>query len=117
MELPAVGLVSVTCIPAGRRKASVAVAYLVPGGGEMSVNSRSLNEYFPLTEQRQQLLFPLIVTNTLGAVNIAAFTKGGGKTGKLMALTYELFFTCTCMYNYCAIPYSAKSTKNNHYHL
>lgn len=45
------------------------------------VNSEPLLSYFPLLEQRQQVLFPLVATRTLGSVEVSAHVRGGGKTG------------------------------------
>ena len=71
------------CGLTGRRKTSVAVAYLTPGvkEGGVTVNSEPLLSYFPLPEQRQQVLFPLVLTELLGGVAVDTLVRGGGKTG------------------------------------
>ena len=60
----------------------MAVAHVSREGGGVSVNSQPLLSYFPLPEQRQQVLFPLVATETLGGVEVSARVRGGGKTGK-----------------------------------
>ena len=74
------------CGLTGRRKSSVAVVYLTPGGGGVTVNSDPLLSYFPLTEHRQQVLFPLVLTEMLGGVSVTAQVRGGGKTGETPSL-------------------------------
>lgn len=59
----------------------MAVVYLKQGEGQIMVNSEPLLSYFPLLEQRQQVLFPLVTTETLGSVEVSALVRGGGKTG------------------------------------
>ena len=48
----------------------------------MSVNGRSLVDYFPRPEDRQQVLSPLLVAAMLGGVDVTARVKGGGHTGE-----------------------------------
>lgn len=70
----------------GRRKCSVAVVHLTPQKGGVTVNSEPLLSYFPLPEQRQQILYPLITTDLLNDVTINALVRGGGKTGRPISL-------------------------------
>jgi small subunit ribosomal protein S9 len=70
----------------GRRKSSVAVVHLGAGGGGVTVNSEPLLSYFPQVEHRQQVLFPLILTELLGGVAVDAQVRGGGKTGQAGAI-------------------------------
>ena len=65
----------------GRRKTSTAQVTLKPGGGEVRINGRSLLEYFPVVEDRQQVLFPLMVTEQLDQFDVKAAVRGGGTTG------------------------------------
>ena len=52
------------------------------GEGEVTVNGQRLLHYFPQTENQQQVMFPLVATAMLGAVDVMAQVKGGGKTGE-----------------------------------
>lgn len=70
----------------GRRKTSVAIVHVKQGEGRVTVNSEPLLSYFPLLEQRQQVLFPLVATGMLGGVEVSARVKGGGKTGQTGAI-------------------------------
>lgn len=65
----------------GRRKTAFAKVHVSMGDGNIVINSKTLLEYFPRIEDRQQVLFPL---NTIGSDKFDVFVKvhGGGLTGK-----------------------------------
>lgn len=65
----------------GRRKTSIAKVRVNSGEGKVAVNSKSLLEYFPRLEDRQQVLFPLNQVGYLGKVDVSATVRGGGITG------------------------------------
>lgn len=66
----------------GRRKTSVARVYLNEGNGEILVNKKSIDQYFPLEIHKQKLNFPFIVTETTGKYNVYVNIQGGGVTGQ-----------------------------------
>jgi len=66
----------------GRRKTSVARVYLRKGQGTISVNGRSLEEYFPLESLRQRVTLPLEVTDSAAAYDVVINVRGGGTTGQ-----------------------------------
>ena len=66
----------------GRRKTSVARAWLRPGTGVWEVNGRSLDEYFPRLAHQQHVQEPLIVTQNQGRFDIKLNLTGGGLTGQ-----------------------------------
>ncbi|MGH8875074.1 MAG: 30S ribosomal protein S9 [Acidimicrobiia bacterium] len=70
----------------GRRKASVARVRLRDGSGELRLNGRSIDKYFPSMATRIRVLEPLQVTNTTGRYDIEATLHGGGTTGQADAL-------------------------------
>ncbi len=70
----------------GRRKSSVARVRLYPGTGEMSLNGRSLDQYFPHAALRQRVLEPLRAVEVDGQYDIVAKLEGGGTTGQSDAL-------------------------------
>jgi len=72
----------------GRRKSAVATVKLFTGKGESTINTRSLNKYFPLTFSRLDL--PFKTTDTEGKFHFAAKIVGGGRTGQLSALILAL---------------------------
>ena len=66
----------------GRRKSSTAVVRVSHGSGVVTVNKRPFLEYFSRAEDRQQVLFPLLLTNSLQQYNIQISVHGGGFTGQ-----------------------------------
>lgn len=70
----------------GRRKESVARVRFREGGGQMILNGRSLESYFPTMAQRMRVMEPLQLTNTQGRYDIEANLEGGGVTGQVDAL-------------------------------
>ena len=74
----------------GRRKTAIARVYLRQGKGEISVNGRPLEEYFPLEHNRQRLIFPLRVTDTEQSYNVLINVKGGGINGQTDACAHGI---------------------------
>ena len=70
----------------GRRKRSVARVRFRPGAGTVTVNGRTLEDYFPARTHRMGSLEPLVVTETTEAYDIDATIHGGGTTGQAGAL-------------------------------
>lgn len=70
----------------GRRKESVARVRFREGGGQMTLNGRSLESYFPTMAQRMRVMEPLQLTSTQGRYDIDATLEGGGVTGQVDAL-------------------------------
>ncbi len=70
----------------GRRKNSVARVILRHGGGNVTINKREFENYFPIKENRDSILLPLLLTETLGKYDIYATVKGGGTTGQSEAI-------------------------------
>lgn len=74
----------------GRRKSSVAHVHLIPGNGNIIVNKRRFEDYFPRETDRIMILEPLRLTNTLGKFDINAKISGGGNTGQAGAFRLGL---------------------------
>ena len=70
----------------GRRKSSVARVYMTPGSGEVVINGRTAENFFPLATHRQNLLRPFVVTETEGKFDLKVNVKGGGTTGQVEAI-------------------------------
>ncbi|KAF8472436.1 40S ribosomal protein S9 [Kalaharituber pfeilii] len=71
----------------GRRKTSIARVWLVEGTGEALVNGKPLAQAFPRIVDRENVIWPLHVTDRVDKYNIWALVKGGGSTGQAEALT------------------------------
>lgn len=70
----------------GRRKRSVVRVRLYDGTGQMSLNGRSLEDYFPGMAQRIRVLEPIRTAGMEGRYDVAATLEGGGTTGQTDAL-------------------------------
>ncbi|HLV90250.1 MAG: 30S ribosomal protein S9 [Acidimicrobiales bacterium] len=70
----------------GRRKESVARVRLHDGSGQVTLNGKALEEFFPTMAMRLRVLEPLTVTQTQGRYDIDATLDGGGTTGQADAL-------------------------------
>lgn len=70
----------------GRRKESVARVRLYDGSGQVNLNNRQLEDYFPTMAARMRVMEPLQLTDTQGRYDISATLEGGGTTGQVDAL-------------------------------
>lgn len=70
----------------GRRKTSVARVRIIAGSGKVQINKKSLNEYFPVTNQQNQVLAALLLTNMQDKLDIFVNVNGGGPTGQAGAI-------------------------------
>ena len=75
----------------GRRKSSVARVHLIPEGtGSITINGRSIDDYFGLETLKLIVRQPLVATNTLGKVDIEATVAGGGVSGQAGAIRHGI---------------------------
>ncbi|MDP8212165.1 MAG: 30S ribosomal protein S9 [Candidatus Zapsychrus exili] len=74
----------------GRRKSSVARVNIAPGTGNIRVNKRTFENYFPRETDRLTILEPLSLTNTKGKLDIDVKVTGGGNTGQAGAFLLGL---------------------------
>jgi small subunit ribosomal protein S9 len=70
----------------GRRKSSVARVRLLEGTGRVTINGRSLENFFPTMAQRIRVLEPLRLVEVDGRYDVSATVHGGGTTGQTDAL-------------------------------
>ena len=70
----------------GRRKESVARVRLHDGSGQVVLNGRPLEDFFPTMATRIRVMEPLNITQTQGRYDIDATLEGGGTTGQADAL-------------------------------
>ena len=71
-----------------RRKKSIARVYLVPGKGDVTINKRSMDEYFGLETLKVIVRQPLVATETADKFDIIVNVKGGGYTGQAGAIRH-----------------------------
>lgn len=74
----------------GRRKTSVARAYVEEGNGEITINGKVLDTYFSTDVLRYKVKQPFILTETLGKFDVNVKVNGGGTTGQAEAIRMAL---------------------------
>ena len=74
----------------GRRKSSVARVRIVPGTGAITINGRTIDEYFGLETLKLIVNQPFAVTETVGKFDIIANVRGGGFSGQAGAIRHGL---------------------------
>lgn len=74
----------------GRRKTSTARVYLRPGKGDITVNRREFDNYFPNEALRMIIRQPLRLTDTAGKFDILVNVKGGGTAGQAGAVRHGI---------------------------
>jgi small subunit ribosomal protein S9 len=74
----------------GKRKTAVARVRLVPGAGSVTVNKRSLDEYFGRPTSRMIVHQPLELTGTLGQFDVHANVCGGGIAAQACAIRHGI---------------------------
>ena len=70
----------------GRRKTAVARVYLNEGKGNITINKKSLEEYFTLPTLQYIVKQPLELLGVLGQYDIKVNLVGGGFNGQAQAL-------------------------------
>ena len=70
----------------GRRKTSIARIYLQPGNGNISVNDKEIQEYFPIDTMQIIVKQPLTVVDADGKYDIKVNVDGGGVKGQAEAV-------------------------------
>ena len=75
----------------GRRKKSIARVRLIPNGsGNITINKRSIDEYFGLDTLKYIVRQPLNATETLNKYDVVVNVKGGGYTGQAGAIRHGI---------------------------
>lgn len=74
----------------GRRKRAVARVTLSAGEGKVTVNGRSIEEYFPIQTLRVCVVQPMATTATLKKFDVRANVNGGGITGQAEAVRHGI---------------------------
>ncbi|MBQ3351715.1 MAG: 30S ribosomal protein S9 [Thermoguttaceae bacterium] len=66
----------------GRRKSSIARARVRAGKGQISINKRSLNDFFKIEQHVNAVMAPLLATEKAESVDVIIRVEGGGITGQ-----------------------------------
>ena len=70
----------------GRRKAAVARVYLAAGAGNVTINDRPVENFFPQDDLRYIVNQPFAVTETEGKFDVKVNVVGGGTKGQAEAI-------------------------------
>ena len=74
----------------GRRKKAIARVYLVPGNGNVTINKRSMDEYFGLETLKVIVRQPLAATDNVDKFDVIVNVRGGGYTGQAGAIRHGI---------------------------
>ena len=74
----------------GRRKTAIARTWIKPGSGEVTINNRPVEDYFPIEATREEMIQPFKITNTLGSYDVRATVVGGGIVGQAGAVRHGI---------------------------
>jgi small subunit ribosomal protein S9 len=70
----------------GKRKNAIARTWIKPGKGEITINGRSLDDYFTVYTAKTIISQPLLLTNTQDRFDIKVKVIGGGIMGQAGAI-------------------------------
>jgi len=74
----------------GRRKTSTARVYLRPGPGDVQINRKPFDRYFPNETLRMIIRQPLHLTETVNKFDILVNVNGGGPAGQAGAIRHGI---------------------------
>lgn len=74
----------------GRRKTAAARVYLRPGAGNVKINNRPLDEYFPNEVLKMVIKQPLMLTENTERFDIVISVAGGGSAGQAGAIRHGI---------------------------
>ncbi|HUY40832.1 MAG TPA: 30S ribosomal protein S9 [Candidatus Dormibacteraeota bacterium] len=74
----------------GRRKRAVARVKITLGQGVITINKRSIDDYFPRPQLQQIVRQPLEATQSVARFDIDVKTQGGGMTGQAGAVRHGI---------------------------
>ena len=77
-------------ITVGRRKESVARVRIAPGTGNITINGRTMDEYFGRETSKMILVEPLKLVDQMGKLDIHVNAKGGGLSGQAGAIRHGI---------------------------
>ena len=74
----------------GRRKTSTARVFLKPGSGKITINDRSIENFFGRETGRMIVRQPLELTGLIGRFDVDVTVAGGGITGQAGAIRHGI---------------------------
>ncbi len=77
-------------IATGRRKTAIARVRVLLGKGQITVNGRAFDDFFPTTDLRLLVEAPFKTVDGLGKYDVIALCEGGGPAGQAGALRHGI---------------------------
>lgn len=74
----------------GKRKTSIARVWLQPGTGQIIINRKPSEQYLDRETSKMVIAQPLVLTNTLGKLDISVNVLGGGISGQAGAIRHGI---------------------------
>ena len=74
----------------GRRKKAIARVYVTPGKGNITINKKTIDEYFGLETLKTIVRQPLVATDNVEKFDILVNVHGGGYTGQAGAIRHGI---------------------------
>ncbi len=77
-------------VATGKRKTSIARVFLRDGAGAVTINGKTVEEYFAGLPTAQNVRAPLDVTNTTGKFDVLITVRGGGVSSQIEACRHGI---------------------------
>ena len=74
----------------GRRKTSIAKVWIKKGSGQIYVNGKIYDKYFPNDNHKMQIIRPFEIINQPTQYDVKCSVKGGGPTGQAGAMVHGI---------------------------
>ena len=74
----------------GRRKSSTARVFMKPGSGNITINTRTLEDYFGRETSRMVVRQPLVLVDMLSTFDLNITVRGGGNNGQAGAIRHGI---------------------------
>ncbi|MCX6108410.1 MAG: 30S ribosomal protein S9 [Proteobacteria bacterium] len=74
----------------GKRKSAIARIWMKPGKGEITINKRTIDEYYLRATSKMVIMQPLELTNSVGQYDIRINVIGGGLSGQAGAIRHAI---------------------------
>jgi small subunit ribosomal protein S9 len=74
----------------GKRKCAIAQVKLFSGKGEIVINGKPYDDFFPRLEHRRNIEQPFKTTDTVGKYHVEIKVTGGGVTGQAEAIRHGI---------------------------
>jgi small subunit ribosomal protein S9 len=74
----------------GKRKNSIARVWMMPGSGKVTINDRSMDQYFGRDVLKMIIRQPFEVTGTVDKFDVFVSVLGGGNSGQAGAIRHGI---------------------------